>query len=471
MAKQVNAVDVEIEELVIRAASGKYNLLPHLIELNIYENIFRSALTANLTLSDSHNIPAKLPIVGQETVDINIKFTGGSDGADEKFVNIKPPPMHVNSVPTRNYNKPKSQLFSLDMISEQYMSSVHSKVSRSYKDVAISDIVKDIYNTYIDDDNGMWIEETERDETCIIPNLRPYEAINWLARRAKQGDDYGVNYVFYETINGSFFVSLNYLASQIESGVTFVHKPAIDDPSGVIGVSLNEIKFNAFSFIKSFDKDDTIREGLYSSKLITHDIVRKRIHEWDYDGFLKWDVLTHVGEFPPLANSDIETKSASILRTSYAPPGDINSRAQDMKTMSGMVDSKVSFYPKHYGMYDSLNVIDKYDNDVENWKQQRDNNYGIYDGVSILIETTGNPNLQVGMLVKLLILSAETTDRDKMTDEIYDPFLSGKYMITAIQHIITISGSKDPRPVYNMRLELTKDGLESPVVIRASRKE
>ena len=35
--KQLNVGDVEIEELVINAGSGTYDLVPHLEEINIYE--------------------------------------------------------------------------------------------------------------------------------------------------------------------------------------------------------------------------------------------------------------------------------------------------------------------------------------------------------------------------------------------------------------------------------------------------
>ena len=39
MAEQLNVGDIKIDKLVIHAASGTYDLIPHLVELNIYENI------------------------------------------------------------------------------------------------------------------------------------------------------------------------------------------------------------------------------------------------------------------------------------------------------------------------------------------------------------------------------------------------------------------------------------------------
>jgi len=51
---------------------GNFNLLPYLSEIVIYENIFRPALTGSLILKEAHNLPYKLPIVGEETINIDI---------------------------------------------------------------------------------------------------------------------------------------------------------------------------------------------------------------------------------------------------------------------------------------------------------------------------------------------------------------------------------------------------------------
>ena len=112
MPIQNNVTDVSIKRLSLRSANGNYDLNPHCQELSIFENIFRPALTATMVLVDSHNMPYKRPIVGEETVDIDISLTGFGDGRDSEAYSIKPPPMHVNSIsdryvidPNQNINK------------------------------------------------------------------------------------------------------------------------------------------------------------------------------------------------------------------------------------------------------------------------------------------------------------------------------------------------------------------------------
>ena len=70
------------------------------------------------------------------------------------------------------------------------------------------------------------------------------------------------------------------------------------------------------------------------------------------------------------------------------------------------------------------------------------------------------------MVIRAVI--AETSSKDKKSDVADDKFLSGKYMVTAIQHIFFKGKEK---MTYNMKVEVTKDGLEDSLTTRDSRKE
>lgn len=472
MAKeQVNATDVAVRKLEIYSASGRFNLAPNFLELNLYENIFRPCMTANITLSDSHNIPKKLPIIGEETVDIDIAIKGFDGGKDEKLISITPPPFHVNSMSNRSYTKLKAQIFTLDLISEQYMSSLHSKVSKSYKNERISDVVEDIYKKYIDDGTGDFnAEPTDNVETLIIPNLSPFDAIKWLSKRAIQGNSNSVNYVFYENMNGTNFVSLDYLSSA-DPICTFLTKARIDDPSGVGHMAEKVFKIEKFTFLNQFDKIKNTKRGVYAAKLITHDIVRKKLVQYDYNSFNEWFASSHVGLFPTQSNSAVETKSASVKRTSFSPGDSENSfKITDEQALGDQVDSRVEFYPKHKEMY-AKNTHDYYNNNVENWKLRRNGHVGVYDGITLLLDVSGNSLLRVGHIVTLFLPSPETSEVDGQVDQISDTLLSGKYMVTAIQHSFTRIKRDDPKVTYTMRVEVVKDGLEEMVEVRETRKE
>ena len=446
---------------------GDFNLLPYLSEIVIYENIFRPALTGSLILKEAHNLPYKLPIVGEETINIDI---GIRDFEDNK-VRINPPPFHVNSIKDREIVKPKAQVLSLELISEKFMSDSHAKVSKSYRDKTISEIVTDIHNTYLDDGSDFSVEPTKRIERCVIPNMSPIDAINWLSKRtiSESSSDLSkaVNYLFYETVSGSFFTSIN---SLIEKKPVFACQltPRVDDHYSDLALSLGVLNYNKIKFLNTFNRYENTKHGVYASKLITHDITTKKITQYEYNGFNNWFASNHLGMYPPLSNSDIETKSAGVSRTTYAPNEEANNFPTiDEKSLSSMIDSRVVFYPKHNQMY-SINNTDLYDNKVEEWKLQRFADIGRYEGLNLYVEIAGMSNLRVGQIIDVVIPSPETSSQDGGSDKVNDKTLSGHFIITAIKHMFNKDNNKAD---YRMGVELSKDGLEEMVPYRESRKE
>ena len=469
----VNVQDVTVNNLSIRSALGNFDLIPLFVELTIEESLFRSSLTGSIILADSFNVPEKLPIVGEETLDIDIALSGVDGREGEAGIHIKPPPMHVNSIDSRYMTKPKAQNFTLDLVSEQLMSSMHSKISKSYSGKRISDMVSDIYYTYLNDgsnsSNQLNIESTERTESLIIPNLSPLDAISWLSNRAQpRNSNNATNYVFFETIDGSSFISINTL-SEVEPFWKFIFKPRSDDAAGVENLAKGIQKINKYYFLKQFDKMQNIEDGFYAAKLITHDIVRKKIIQHDYIGINSFVGLNHVGVYPVISNSDVETASSGVNRTVYAPPDSQFARTNERDLFS-MTDGAVCFYPKHNQMY-AKNSNDLYDNKVETWKLQRNAQLASYDNLTMMIEVSGNSTLRVGQTVTLELPSAEATDGDGQSEYAYDKFLSGIYMITAIKHIFSAHKKKDNKVSYTMKIELVKDALEDVVTNRTSRKE
>ena len=284
MAKQLSVGEIVIDKLVCEGALGSFSLVTHLEELNIYEDIFSNTLKAHITLQESYNLPQYIPFIGEETIDCSIRLAGVTGAEDETI--IKPPKFHIHDLSDRFFKTPKSQRYSLDLVSEQYMSNLHSKVSKSYADSTIDDIVGDIWANYLDDDKDLFAEATERNEHIIIPNWHPHDAFNWLATRAvSKMDNAAHNFLYYESMNGSHFVSLNSLID-VEPSLTFGLEPRIDDPTKIEAMTEGFVKVDKIIYDNQFHKIKNIKRGQYSSKLITHDIVKKKIVQHDFNGLM-----------------------------------------------------------------------------------------------------------------------------------------------------------------------------------------
>lgn len=69
--------DVRIKRLILVSAVGKFiNVLDYLVELNIYESIFKPGLSGTLTLGDSRNLIKDFPILGEELLIVEFTTPG-----------------------------------------------------------------------------------------------------------------------------------------------------------------------------------------------------------------------------------------------------------------------------------------------------------------------------------------------------------------------------------------------------------
>ena len=469
MAEQLNVGDIKIDKLVIHAASGTYDLIPHLVELNIYENIFSNNLTGHITLVDGYNIPQKLPILGEETIECKMRMIGTGE---EDTLLFEPPSMQIHDLSDRFLREGKhSQQFSLKLVSEHFMSNLHSRVNKSYhpaskNSLSASDIVTDIYNNYLDDSRGgIDVEDSFGVETCIIPNWHPHTAFNWLASRARsEKNRHGVSYVYFETLDGVFFKTLQTLAAQ-EPIMTISLAPRTMDIHKIEALSKGQIKADHILYMNQFKKIDNIVSGMYASKLLTHDITTKKIAQFDYSGFDDWDLYQHISPHPPINNSATEYQAGNAQRNSYAPSRfETVDPITEGHRLSDFKDSVVTFYPKHNQMYGNTST-EPYENYVEEWKLQYDAHKSFYNGVTMQVQCGGLQFARVGMTVGLVVPAPHG---GKLTpDESWDKILTGKYMVTAIRHIVS---NDKGNTSYKMYLQLKKDGIDDYAGYRQPRK-
>ena len=126
-------------------------------------------------------------------------------------------------------------------------------------------------------------------DTQQFTSITPLAAINDLAKKAVS-EDGEVNYLFFETINQHFFVSINTLLKdqEKENLLHFTYKPGVDDSTGVAHMKKNVITVDKMQFQQQPNHADKIANGTYGSKLITHDIVTKVIRQHDFNMFPRW---------------------------------------------------------------------------------------------------------------------------------------------------------------------------------------
>ena len=450
--KQLGLSDVTIKGIWFwMSGADPYDLVPHLRELNIYESIYSNSLTGNITLDEALNLPAKFPIVGEEMIQIDIDIPGMSDSID------RPNPlwMHIHKISNHKLKGPQSVEYSLELVSEQYMNNIHARVSKSYNDKKTYQIAREIHFNYLQTNLRRstfgTFEPTDRIEPCVIPNWTPYQAINWLARRSNSlKNPKAANYIYYESITGSNFVSIDSLVKG-KSSLLFSLEPAHVDPHKVQYFEYGTVKCDSIDIVEEFEMIKDINNGCYASKLITHDIVTKKIFQHDYDLSNSWNDTHHLSKQPPITFVQLLLRKND--NNTFAPSPTGKSPKLKGSRLSDCTDSAVMFAPKHNQMFSSK-PDHEYDNRVEDWKLQRKSQLTLLEGIKFVIQAGAMPFLRVGMCADIHIMSPESYVKH---DSFEDKKMSGKCLVTAVRHIISLQAGN---PEYKVQIELVKDGID-----------
>ena len=231
--------DFILLECSVHSPSGvvavELNTAGRLIELNIFEDLFSNVLKGTLIMMDTQGLAETIPLVGDETLVISFLTPGGqgtqttsnttnrnSRTVAEEAVRQRFKIYDCNE--TLMQNRVKS--YELFFVSEEYVYSSKTKVSKGYSASKYSVIVKDQMNKInknikSDYQKNIYIEETSTPQNVIVPNWSPLQAINFCAARSLSDDitpqeqsntsanqtpkALGSLFVFYEKLGTGFF--------------------------------------------------------------------------------------------------------------------------------------------------------------------------------------------------------------------------------------------------------------------------
>ena len=260
------------DEIVIESTDGSktVDIAPGTVMIDYYEDIFSPTLTAKLQVTNEGNsivgedgelqsIYNGLPLRGGETVTLKIKGnTEDNPGIDLKFF--------VSSISNVIVRK-KTESFSLNLVSIGAITNETSRVGRKYPTSnKISESVKDIIKNYLNDQRDVDVDPTQNPYGFIGNMRKPFTTLMWLASKSvpeKSKDDATAGYLFYETITGFHFRSLD---SIIDS------KPVAKYYSSeVIEQGNNDFKIIRYSTSLNEDVLGKLQRGAYCSYRIFFD--------------------------------------------------------------------------------------------------------------------------------------------------------------------------------------------------------
>ena len=447
--KYAKSLDYEIESITIgslRKDDIRDSVIIHgpdfsrWFAISIYEDLFRNFMTCEIVLYDQDGF-----FLNRFRTDevIVIKFvTPDLEGFDFKprfhyFYLYKIDSIAINQ-------SPHGALYTLKGVSFEHFYNTLRTFSKAYKGKT-HEIATDIYKEFLLAKTEKTVKKTftcgrptKHDMKFSFPYVNPVDAINHLASVSVDSINPDIcNYVFFENKEGFNFISISELIEKPRR----IHKYKTQKP-------MNGESF--FTFSEHFDKTievapiktgdkiiDTL-DGVYGEYFAEYDLLYRTYTPFltktqgtglvEGKRYLDYFPKTkHLNKQPLLAKENILFENPlgrnRVCFTNHA-------LYSEEQKLSGTTQSQWKLYETH----------------EEKYSFQRRSMMQQMNSFTVQMTVPGNSEITVGDIVDLDTVIYRSSDPDK--------YLSGRYLVTAVNHLITL-------PNYVTIVTMSRDSVLS----------
>ena len=398
----------KVNELVIVTKAGPIDISSIYEEINIFDSLFSPVISGSVLLTDSIGLSGRLIFDGSESLLVDITKDENSDIASYKRS------FRIYKQANRINEGMNSEKYTLNFVSDELIYSDQQRINQAYENI-YSQIVGRILENYLripQKDLKGFFQETFGIKKIVIPNLRPFEAIEWCAKRAVDNQN-SPNYLFYQNIAGYNFVSLSgLLVKEDILEIKFESKnlsgsDAFDEISSA----------RSFEVVTQNDMIEKTRAGVNAGRFIGFDPMTRSVNSETISFGDHYATMKHANKNP----------NFSVIQNRG---GETNENTFDArKTVSFFgTNRKFSNYIKRNDPA-SLSKLD----DTENYIFQRKAILANLMSKRIKITMPGNFQLSSGFNVRV---EAPFFGMKEKGDQNKDESLTGKYIIVGSRHII-----------------------------------
>ena len=411
-------------------------------ELNFYEDIYSPIVSGDITLTDTVGLIESFPIIGEEILDVSFSTAGadlpptsgpaavgGSPPASES------PKQVINRFRVYKVDPPvqvtdNSRTIKLYFVTDNQFTNLLSKVRKIYptkqnipntktadndKLYTLADMARDIFKDFFIGKKKplkqpatrkpFLVEPTRYKAEIVIPNWNPFKAISFLASKAVSAnpETKGANFVFYQTLQGFRFVSIETLMlggfrlfKEEEQSVVEAKYPHLvrnanletatndkqshipiyrDDPEieesmkpfvasyKYMPANMGENKQSSYESVTSFrlvDSFDTMKNvalGMYANRVITHDLIRMKVDRKDFH-YVTPPSTVSVIEADGSVTSQQNTEEGDPEKTQIdaSVSTEIGRLCSDNADFLGKPEAHISLVPTTFGQAGALNT-------------------------------------------------------------------------------------------------------------------
>jgi hypothetical protein len=392
---------ISLSNVYVQSSTGVTLDVTSVTEGIVFFEDMYGTTSGKLIVKDVMSLSNVFPLIGTETVYFEAVTPGLPDIYKIKghFV--------LYGMTEREKETDKSESYSLNFIPPEIVASANKSISKKYSG-AISDIAQSIItNEYAVGSNGLpfVIQKTSNSIQYISNYWSPLRNLSFLADKAIAEFDGATNYLFFQNRYGLNFQSLSSIFLSSSPYQTFyADRFTLDPSSPQIDLNRQYQTVQEWSTIgTSYDYINALKSGLLGSTAYSFDPTRKILtrSRYDYD--------------------------TSYLKTSHLNP--------KRELFGGAyvygIDSKIYNIPSMYGNFTgSGNSTNPYQ------VQFRESLLAQMASNRLKIVVPGRTDYTVGQLVQFVRYKQQPTV--KSTPGQIDELVSGQYVITAIEHLITL---------------------------------
>lgn len=429
-----NSQNPNIQSCLLTTSTGSiHDLKDMFVELSYYEDIFGFSSSGYLLIQDGRGLIEALKLQGVEELELRFDKANyeNDKSPSQKFIIYTPPERRPNGM----YS---SEFYKLHFCTKDFFSnSMNSRGNKSYQGKKIYEIVEDILKNRLGTTEDVYIQTTTGYYDIIVPDFyKPFQAISWLSNIARPENSglngtTGADMVFFHNRYGYFFTSLNaLLKSEAYNEYSYQQNNLSSDVQDMQSRSQSVLNFE---IVKSFNTLKDISSGAYASKTIGLNLLTGEATTTIFD------YSKYIQELPP--SNDYGVLPPIVDSYGQLPNMAYNSKMNFVITNDGHKQLK-----NYKDSPESVNQ-DLYMADVVSIRKAQ---IELMQRTVIKIVVPGDSHLTVGKTVNFNYYSLSLKEEKDSRD--LDQFYSGKYLITAVRHIIQSQG------VFQTVLELSRDG-------------
>lgn len=415
------AGDVEFIKLELidnKDNNRRYDLLGSFFDFTVYEDIFSPVLTGYVALVETQNFISLLPITGDEMV--YAEFVTPSLNKSIKIM------FHVVKIGEREHGD-KKNAYTIELISYEGYVDLNRKYSAAFSGNT-SELIKSVYESNF---KQSLVEHDVADNFIkfVSPYWGPMKILNHITSRALYPNNKMItpNYLFYQTNRGHKFKSLTNLFNQQPFMEYYFDKnPSRDrniDGTSTRNINREYATILKLNFEQSNDYVKNMLNGAYNHRVFGLNIFRKRFDVKTYSYSENFDKTSHLDKY---RMTTLAASKLSGLHTIHHTCPQLFNNISDIS--DEIIAKRISL----------LAQLEMYKLDIV---------------------VHGRTDMEVGKVINFWMNNFRTVDQsDKYTDNTYDKYYSGKYLITAIQHRFTMSK-------HQMNMQIVKESLFNEIKV------